>query len=119
MKVCLNYILNFGFAFTFNIPLDNRFQDSCLNAANTQIKLQKQELNAKKLNYEIARLKNCGELMQKGIIFHPQSQYAAVCADVKLINPPGTLPNHTHTIEANPPVTGDASSLKTISIGNQ
>ena len=29
--------LNFGFAFTFNIPLDKRFQDSCLNAANTQI----------------------------------------------------------------------------------
>ena len=27
--------LNFGFAFTFNIPLDNRFQDSCLDAANT------------------------------------------------------------------------------------
>ena len=41
--------LNFGFALTFNIPLDNRFQDSCLNAANTQINLQKQELNAKLL----------------------------------------------------------------------
>ena len=39
--------LNFGFAFTFNIPLDKRFQNSCLDAANTQIKLQKQELNAK------------------------------------------------------------------------
>ena len=48
--------LNFGFALTFNIPLDNRFQDSCLDAANTQINLQKQELNAKMLNYEIARL---------------------------------------------------------------
>ena len=29
--------LNFGVALTFNIPLDNRFQDACLGAANTQI----------------------------------------------------------------------------------
>ena len=26
--------------------------------------------------------------MKDGIVFHPKSQYAAVCADVKLINPP-------------------------------
>ena len=25
--------LNFGFALTFNIPLDNRFQDSCLRCS--------------------------------------------------------------------------------------
>ena len=61
--------LNFGFALTFNIPLDNRFQDSCLMQLNTQINLQKQELNAKLLNYEIARLKNCGELMLKAVIY--------------------------------------------------
>ena len=76
--------LNFGFAFTFNIPLDNRFQDSCLDAANTQINLQKQELNAKMLNYEIARLKNCGELMLAGIYFDPKSNFAKLCEGVRM-----------------------------------
>jgi len=54
-------------------------------------------------------------------MFHPKSPYYAVCADVVLVNPPGTLPNHSHTITPNPlPVkpNGDASSLNPISIGN-
>ena len=72
----------------------------------------------KRLDFEIARLKNCGELMKAGIMFHKNSPYFAVCADVVLVNPPGTLPNHSHSITTNPLPSGDASSLKTISIGN-
>ena len=49
---------------------------------NTQINLQKQELNAKLLNYEIARLKNCGELMLAGIYFDPKSNFAKLCEGV-------------------------------------
>ena len=41
----------------------------------------------KRLDFEITRLKNCGELKQKGIVFHPKSPYYSVCADVMLINP--------------------------------
>ena len=93
--------LNFGFALTFNIPLDNRFQDSCLDAANTQIQLQKQELSAKRLNYEIARLKNCGELMIAGISFHPESPYAALCADVVISPKPNQVLPHNHEIKIN------------------
>ena len=88
--------LNFGFALTFNIPLDNRFQDSCLDAANTQINLQKQELNAKRLNYEIARLKNCGELMLKGIYFDPKSNFAKLCEGVMIAPKPNQVIPHTH-----------------------
>ena len=51
-------------------------------AAETQIALQGQMLANKRLDFELARLKNCGELLQKGIRFHPQSPYAKVCADV-------------------------------------
>jgi len=93
--------LNFGFALTFNIPLDNRFQDSCLDAANTQINLQKQELNAKLLNYEIARLKNCGELMLKGIYFDPKSNFAKLCEGVIVQPPPNQVIPHTHKFKSN------------------
>ena len=79
-----------------------------------------QSVSNKRLDFELARLKNCGELMKAGIMFHKSSPYYAVCADVVLVNPPNTLPNHAHTITPNPKppvVTNDASVLKTISIG--
>ena len=93
--------LNFGFALTFNIPLDNRFQDSCLDAANTQIQLQKQKLSAERLNYELARLKNCGELALNGITFHPDSPFAALCADIVTSSKPGQVLPHNHEIKIN------------------
>ena len=80
-----------------------------------------QSVANKRLDFEIARLKNCGELMKSGIMFHPKSPYYAVCADVVLVNPPGVVAEHTHKIEPNlpPPLpTGDASVLKEVSIGN-
>ena len=69
-------------------------------------------------------LKNCGELMKAGIMFHKKSPYFKVCADVVLVNPPGTLPQHSHSITPNPPpvkieANGTAEDLKTISIGNK
>ena len=75
----------------------------------------------KRLDFEIARLKNCGELMKAGIMFHKNSPYYSVCADVKLINPPGTLPDHTHTITPTPSTSSSSSqNLKdlTLSIGD-
>ena len=54
--------------------------------------------------------------MKAGIMFHPKSPYYAVCADVVLVNPPGVVAEHNHTIEHKPlPTTiptGDASTLK-------
>ena len=91
--------LNFGFALTFNIPLDNRFQDACLSAANTQIQLQRMELSKARLNYELARLKNCGELMIAGISFKPDSPYADLCKDVIVSAKKGQVIPHTHEIK--------------------
>ena len=51
--------------------------------------------------------------MKEGIMFHPQSPYHKVCADVVLVNPPGVVGQHKHEIP-----TGDASVLKEISIGD-
>jgi len=92
--------LNFGFALTFNIPLDNRFQDACLNAANTQIQLQRMELSKARLNYELARLKNCGELIIAGISFKPDSPYADLCKDVVVSAKKGQVIPHTHEIKS-------------------
>ena len=72
----------------------------------------------KRLDFEIARLKNCGELMKAGIMFHKNSPYYKVCADVVLVNPPGTLPQHSHSIKPNQLPLGNASVLKEVSIGN-
>jgi hypothetical protein len=53
--------------------------------------------------------------MKAGVMFHPKSPYHAVCADVVLVNPPGTLPNHTHTITPNPS-SSSSQNLKEISL---
>ena len=89
-----------------------------MEAAATQIEYQKQLTANKRLDFELARLKNCGELKKAGVMFHPKSPYYGVCADVVLINPPGVVQQHTHEISTKAPITNDASVLKEISIGN-
>jgi len=93
-----NYSVNGGITATISIPLDRANIKSCHRAAEKQVALLEQQLADKRLNHEIARLKNCGDLLLKGISFHPKSPYAGICADVVLKNPPGTLPPHTHSI---------------------
>ena len=108
--------LSVGVSATWSKPLDKELQEKCKKAAATQIAWMEQQTANKRLDFEIARLKNCGELMKAGIMFHKNSPYFKVCADVVLVNPPGTLPNHSHSITPNPLPTGNASNLKTISI---
>jgi hypothetical protein len=110
--------VSLGISATWSKPLDKKLQEQCKQAAQANINYMVQNTANKRLDFEIARLKNCGELMKAGIMFHKNSPYFAVCADVVLVNPPGTLPNHSHSITPNPLPTGNASDLKTISIGN-
>jgi len=44
--------------------------------------MKKQMLLNRQLDYDIARLKNCGELKRVGIQFHPESTMSFLCADV-------------------------------------
>ena len=81
-----NYSTSIGLSATLSLPLDGGLQERCKQAAETQIALQGQLLANKRLDFELARLKNCGELLQKGIRFHPRSPYAKVCADVVVNN---------------------------------
>lgn len=93
-----NYNLGVGFSMTWSKPLDQKLQDQCKEAAQANIDLMKQTTANKRLDFEIARLKNCGELMKQGIQFHPRSPYYKVCADVVVDNPPGHTHPHVHAI---------------------
>jgi len=113
--------VSLGVSATWSKPLDKELQQQCKDAAAANIALMNQSVANKRLDFEIARLKNCGELMKAGIMFHKNSPYFKVCADVVLVNPPGVVAEHNHTIEHKPLPTiipnGKASDLKEISIG--
>ena len=49
--------------------------------------MKKQMLLNRQLDYDIARLRNCGELKRVGIEFHPESTMSFLCADV-IVQPP-------------------------------
>ena len=44
--------------------------------------MKEQMLMNRRLDYDIARLKNCGELKRYGIQYHPESPMHFLCADV-------------------------------------
>ena len=106
-----NLSINGGITATISIPLDRKHIRSCQRAAEKQVALLDAALADKRLNYEIARLKNCAELMKKGIMFHPDSPYSKICADVLLVNPPGVIPPHIHPITSSKP-SGSADAAK-------
>jgi len=93
-----NFSINGGITAQISIPLDRSHIRTCRKAAIKQVELMDAALADKRLNYEIARLRNCADLMKDGISFHPKSPYSQICADVVLVNPPGVLPPHKHSI---------------------
>ena len=112
-----NQNINLGFSATISFPLDKQLQKQCKEAATANIKLMEQTVANKRLDFEIARLKNCGNLMKEGITFHPKSPYYSVCADVVVQNVNNIAP-HAHSIpKITPKVSNDASVLKEVSMG--
>ena len=91
--------LNVGAALTFTFPLDQRFQNACLKSATTQEKIQSQILSKERLNYELARLKNCGSLLQDGIQFKKSSKFYALCEDIIVTEKMNQVLPHTHKLE--------------------
>ena len=92
-----NYSLGVGFSMTWSTPTDKKLQELCKTAAAAQIELNQQLTANKRLDFEIARLKNCGQLIKEGISFHPKSKYYAICADVVVQNVT-TVRQHRHSI---------------------
>ena len=108
-----NYSLGVGFSMTWSTPMDKSLQELCKTAARTQIELQQQLTANKRLDFEIARLKNCGELIQKGIMFHPKSPYYSVCADVVVQNVTTVKP-HVHSIPSSSSSSQQTSTLQSL-----
>jgi len=122
-----SYNVSLGLSATWSRPLDKKLQEQCKQAAQASINQMVQLTANKRLDFELARLKNCGELMKAGVMFHPKSPYASVCADVVLVQPPGVVVPHMHDLKPNTPkeevkkevkANGNADDLGTFSIGN-
>ena len=93
-----NTNLSVGFSATWSRPLDKKLQDQCKQAAAANIALMQQQQANKRLDFEIARLKNCGELLKSGIRFAPGTKYARICEDVQVQGVNFMVP-HTHKIK--------------------
>jgi hypothetical protein len=93
-----NQSFNLGLSATLSIPLNRGMQRRCKDAAQAQIDMTTQLVANKRLDFEIARLKNCGELKKQGIMFHPKSPYFSICADVVVTAPGGKIMPHEHQI---------------------
>ena len=104
-----NYSIGLGFSMTWSTPTDKKLQALCKEAAANQIELTKQLTANKRLDFEIARLKNCGNLLKEGIRFHPKSPYYKICADVVVDNVSYIKP-HVHSI---PSVSSSVSETQT------
>ena len=107
-----NFSINGGITAQISIPLDRSHIRTCRRAAEKQVELMEASLADKRLNYEIARLRNCADLMKEGVMFHPKSPYSKICADVILVNPPGVLPPHTHSIPTSSKIVETSDAAK-------
>ena len=92
-----SFNLSVGVSATWSRPQDRKLQELCKEAASSNIALMQQTTANKRLDFEIARLKNCGELLKAGISFKPGTKYARICADVMVQNVNVIAP-HRHTI---------------------
>ena len=92
-----NYNISIGVSATWSIPQDKKLQALCKEAATANIALMQQQQANKRLDFEIARLKNCGELLKSGIRFAPGTKYAKICEDVQVKGVNFMVP-HVHPI---------------------
>ena len=95
-----NYNISVGVSATWSIPKDKKLQALCKEAAEANIALMQQQNANKRLDFEIARLKNCGELLKSGIRFAPGTKYAKICEDVQVKGVNFMVP-HVHPIPKN------------------
>jgi len=94
-----NLSFNYGITATIAVPLDRRMTNNCVRAQNSRVKYLEQAYKARKLDYSLSRLKICAEQLKLGVMYAKDSPSYVVCEDIRLVNPPNTLPQHQHEIE--------------------
>jgi hypothetical protein len=77
-----SYSGNAGVSMGLNIPLDSSLQELCKSRARVEISRQQAETDKARLDFELVRLLKCGEAYKNGIMFHPDSPYYKICADI-------------------------------------
>jgi hypothetical protein len=93
-----NLSFNYGVTATISVPLDKRLLNNCVRAQNSRVKYLEQAYKARKLDYALSRLKICAEQLKLGVTYAKSSASYVTCEDVRLVNPPNTLPDHKHII---------------------
>ena len=93
-----SYALNFGISATFSIPLDRGFRIN-VNLLLIQINIQKEVLRNKRLDWQIARIRECGKLKQEGIMLTSDSPFFNICKDVYLVPKANQVIPHTHKLK--------------------
>ena len=83
-----SWTFNPGISATISVPLSTRAGNNCQIAATSHTARVQAETAKAQLDFELVRLLRCGEAIQRGIYFHPDSPYAVVCADVVVANAP-------------------------------
>jgi hypothetical protein len=83
-----SWTFNPGISATISVPLSTRAGNNCQIAATAHTARVQAETAKAQLDFELVRLLRCGEAIQRGIYFHPDSPYASVCADVVVANAP-------------------------------
>jgi len=76
-----------GASISISIPLDSQIQDLCKERAEANIARQRAEIDKSMLDQLLVRAIKCGELKKAGVFFHPDSPYAAICADIVVVQP--------------------------------
>ena len=83
-----SWTFNPGVSASISMPLSTSSGNLCQQAASAHTRRVQAETAKAQLDFELVRLLRCGEAIQRGIYFHPDSPYAVVCADVVVANAP-------------------------------
>ena len=83
---------NMGISLGVQVPLDGGSLELCKERARVEIARQQAEADKARLDFELVRLLKCGEALKAGVMFHPDSPYAAICADVMVAVEPSPPP---------------------------
>ena len=93
-----SFAINTGVSLNFTIPLDRSLQSTFEEAATTQVLLQRQILENKRLDWQIARIRECWNLLANGVRVQEDSPWFNLCADIYLEPKPNQVVPHTHVI---------------------
>ena len=94
-----------GFSFGFNFPLDGSLQELCKDRVRVEISRQNSEYEKSRLDFELVRLRICGEQIRAGVFYHTESPYGKICADIMATAPNGYIMSGNGVVISKPPVT--------------